>query len=89
MGRKRLPSTINRAINIYRLLLSLKEPTSTPELLKKALNTIPGIDYSSLYQGLRLLRNKGVVEQKPYGKTSYWKVVKVLNEEELREILSK
>ena len=89
MGRRRLPSTINRAVNIYKLLLTLGEPTSTPELLKKAMDLMPDIDYSALYQGLRLLRNKGLVEQRPYGKTSYWKVLKVLDEKSLREILSR
>ncbi len=89
MGRRRLRSTIERAKKIYRMLMEMKEEKSTSDILMRALTVVPNIDYATLYQTLRLLRSKGLVEQIPKGRISYWKVARVVSDSELEEILSK
>lgn len=89
MGRRRLRSTIERAKKVYKVLLELKEEKPTSEILMKAISTIPNIDYATLYQTLRLLRSKGLIEQIPRGRISYWRIARVVSESELESILSK
>ncbi|RLE94531.1 MAG: hypothetical protein DRN04_03050 [Thermoprotei archaeon] len=88
MGRRRSPLTIARAKEVYKTLQQLGE-TSTPALYQKISQSNPRITYSILYQILRFLKSKGLVEQKARGRISYWKVIRVLNEEELDNLLRK
>ena len=89
MGRRRLKSTIERAKKIYYMLTEFEEEKPTSEILMKAMRLLPNIDYATLYQTLRLLRSKGLVDQIPKGRISYWKVAKVMSDPELDRILSK
>ncbi len=89
MGRRRLRSTVERAKKIYHMLAEFKEEKPTSEILMRAIAVVPNIDYATLYQTLRLLRSKGLVEQIPRGRISYWRVVRVVSDVELEEILSR
>jgi len=89
MGRRRLRSTVERAKKIYHMLVEFKEEKPTSEILMRAIAVVPNIDYATLYQTLRLLRSKGLVEQIPRGRISYWRVVRVVSDVELEEILSR
>ena len=88
MGRRRLRSTVERAKKIYHMLVEFKEEKPTSEILMRAIAVVPNIDYATLYQTLRLLRSKGLVEQIPRGRISYWRVVRVVSDVELEKILS-
>ncbi|RLE83091.1 MAG: hypothetical protein DRJ52_00855 [Thermoprotei archaeon] len=88
MGRRRSPLTIARAKEIYRQLLELGE-TSTPILFQRISEKNPRITYSILYQILRFLKSKGLVEQRARGRISYWKVIRVLDENQLDQVLRK
>ncbi|RLE77749.1 MAG: hypothetical protein DRJ56_01645 [Thermoprotei archaeon] len=89
MGRRRLRSTVERAKKIYHMLVEFKEEKPTSEILMRAIAVVPNIDYATLYQTLRLLRSKGLVEQIPRGRISYWRVVRVVSDVELEKILSR
>ena len=89
MGRRRLRTTIERAKKVYHMLIEFKEEKPTSEILMKALALVPNIDYATLYQTLRLLRSKGLIEQIPRGRVSYWRVARIVTDPELERILSR
>ncbi len=89
MGRRRSPQVIQRAIRVYKYLLSIGQRITTPELFKRAHSDGIISDYSKLYQSLRLLKKVGLVDQRSRGIVSEWEVIRVVDdEEELYRILS-
>lgn len=89
MGRKRSEKVIERAEKIYQMLLEMRQPITTPELLKKALEKGIVKEYSSLYHVLRLLDKVGLVDHNLIRGTLEWRVIKVIEDkQELKDVLA-
>jgi len=89
MGRKRTKEMIERAKLVYSVLMENKDrDIPTKDLLFRIIKIDPAIDYSMLYQALRILRDKGFIMQKYRGKVSCWTIAKEASVSELEMKLS-
>ncbi|MCD6457776.1 MAG: hypothetical protein B6U95_07195 [Thermofilum sp. ex4484_82] len=88
MGRKKSKLTIERAKEVYKILLENKDAMTTPQLFNIVLKKSIITEYSILYQILKMLKDKGLVEQTSEKGLANWEVIKVVDLDTLEKIIS-
>ncbi|RLE84332.1 MAG: hypothetical protein DRJ39_03305, partial [Thermoprotei archaeon] len=80
--------TIERAKEVYKILLENKDAMTTPQLFNIVLKKSIITEYSILYQILKMLKDKGLVEQTSEKGLANWEVIKVVDLDTLEKIIS-
>jgi len=87
IGRRVTAKTLKLILAIIDLLRRSKHPISTKEILLLLLKKNIYVDYSKLYQCLRMLSRKNILIQTSYGKMSFWELNKGLERREILQML--
>ncbi len=88
LGRRKSKLTIERAKKIYQILSENKDGLATPTLFNIVLKEGIIREYSTLYQILKMLKEKGIVEQRSEKGLAKWEVVKFVDLPTLEKIIT-
>jgi len=88
LGRRKSKLTIERAKRIYQILSENKDGLSTPALFNIVLKRGIIREYSTLYQILKMLKEKGVVEQRSEKGLARWEVTRIVDLSTLEKIIT-
>ncbi len=80
--------TIERAKRVYQILVEKKDGLPTPKLFNIVLKEGIIREYSTLYQILKMLKEKGVVEQRSEKGLARWEVIKIVDLPTLEKIIT-
>jgi len=80
--------TIERAKRVYQILVENKDGLPTPKLFNIVLKEGIIREYSTLYQILKMLKEKGVVEQRSEKGLARWEVIKIVDLPTLEKIIT-